>query len=71
MKFSVAVRMRLPDAPAGGPAAPEVLLPDGPVCDACSTVAGSPIRSRSVARGHSSYWKDKVISIINLNIAKK
>lgn len=53
MKFSVAARMRLPDAPPGAPpvAAP---LAAGAPCEACSTVAGRPIRNRSVARGHSS-----------------
>lgn len=47
MKFSVAARIRLPDAPGAA------RFGTG-VCDGCSTVAGSPIRSLSVARGHSN-----------------
>lgn len=53
MKFSVAARIRLPDAPSGAPPCAAVVAAGAP-CEACSTVAGSPIRSRSVARGHSN-----------------
>lgn len=52
MKFSVAAKMRLPDAPAD-PVAVGILGAEAP-CEACSTVAGRPIRNRSVARGHSN-----------------
>lgn len=52
MKFSVAAKIRLPDAP---PPPDAVLLAASAPCEACSTVAGSPMRNRSVARGHSNW----------------
>ena len=55
IKFSVAVRMRLPDAVPPGALVAAGALGVGVSCGGCSTVAGRPIRRRSVARGHSNY----------------
>lgn len=54
MKFSVAVRIRLPEAPPAGALVGRPPLGVWAPWDACSTVAGKPIRRRSVARGHSN-----------------
>lgn len=66
MKFSVAAKIKLPDGPAEGPAAAVFVLGAGAVWEACSTVAGSPIRRRSVARGHSSF----LVSLIQRAVSK-
>lgn len=50
MKFSVATRMRLPAALVFAET-----FAVGVFCAGCSTVAGRPILSLSMARGHSSY----------------